>query len=132
MNWRYDRGQHRHKHRWKFDYAEFQPSRKGYVGKCPKHITRELAEKIVNSGVPVYEVEGSPYPERIYAVYQGTIYEAVPTVPGKSYHGYPWRGDLPGRTPPPRRVFRELEQNAKNDGTLEEYKRWLKKFGGSE
>lgn len=132
MNWRYDRGLHRHKHRWKHDVADFQQSGKGYVGKCPKHITRDLAEIIMNSGIPVFENEYIPYPERIYAVYQGVIYELVPTVPGESYHGYPWRGDLPGRVLPPRRVFRRLEQQAKADGVFEEYKRWLKRFGGSE
>ena len=34
-----------------------------------------------------------PHPERLYAVYEGVVYRATPTVPGKSYHGFPEHPD---------------------------------------
>lgn len=129
--WRYERGAHRYKHRWNRDDAGFEPGKRGPIGKCPKWMTAELAEKVLNEGCPLYEDEEATHPDRIYGYYNGVIYEAVPTTPGCSYHGYPWRGDLKGRTPPPRRVFRHLEQQAEAADEIREYRRWLKNYGGS-
>ncbi|ADH86538.1 hypothetical protein DaAHT2_1857 [Desulfurivibrio alkaliphilus AHT 2] len=130
MAWEYERGGHRYKHRWSKDCAGFEPGRKGAVGKCPCHIDDKLARQILNQGVPFYDTEESPFPAVIYAFYDGVIYEAVPTNPGSSYHGYPWRGDLPGRLRPPRRIFRQLEAVAQKAGQLREYRKWMKKYGG--
>ena len=47
--WRYERGEGRHKHRWSNDYAGFQPGSKGPVGKCPSSVDEALAEEILNS-----------------------------------------------------------------------------------
>lgn len=127
--WRYERGEGRHKHRWANDYAGFQPGSKGPVGKCPNSIDETLAERILNQEIPFFESEDDAFPTRIYAVYRGVIYEAVPTTPGVSWHGYPWRGDLPGRAPLPRRIRNRLEEQAKAAGDLQEFKRWLKKYG---
>ena len=129
MRWRYERGEGRHKHRWKNDYAGFQPDGKGAIGKCPKHINNELAEQILSRGIPDYDLEFDAFPARIYAVYLGVIYEAVPTTPGSSYHAYPWRGDLPGRDPMPDFIKTELEKRAKKSGYLSEFKQWLRKYG---
>lgn len=130
MDWQYDKGVHRRKHQWKHDEPGFEPGRRGQVGKCPANITAEMAAAILNAGVPVFEGPDSEYPDRIYAYHAGAIYEAVPTVPGVSYHGYPWRGDLPGRTPPPRGVMERLAEQAESIGECREFKRWLKKYGG--
>jgi hypothetical protein len=51
-------------------------------------------------------------PERIYAVYRGVIYEAMPTIRGLSYHGFPWRGDLKGRRPLPKTILKQLRHMA--------------------
>lgn len=134
MDWQYERGEGRYKHRWKEDYAGFRPSRKGPIGKCPQHINDELAQEILNDGIPFWESEddheNGAFPDRIYAVYQGVIYEAVPTTPGDSYHGYPWRGDLPGRPRLPSSIMSALKAKAQAEGTLKEFERWLKKYGG--
>lgn len=127
--WRYDRGEGRYKHRWANDYAGFEPGSKGAVGKCPSSIDETLAEQILNAGIGFYESDTDRSPSRIYATYRGVIYEAVPTVPDCSYHGYPWRGDLPGRTPLPKRILRHLEAQARSSGYLREHKQWLKRFG---
>jgi hypothetical protein len=61
---------------------------------------------------------------------KGKILETVPTRPGLSYHAYPWRGDLPGRTGLPRWILRKLRQIAKRKGEEKEMEKWLKKYGG--
>ena len=127
--WRYERGEGRYKHRWSNDYAGFEPGGKGPVGKCPSSIDEPLAEQILNTGIPFRTSDQDQHPSRIYATYRGVIYEAVPTVPGLTYHGYPWRGDLPGRPPLPKRIMRYLKQQAQSSGYLREHKQWLKHYG---
>lgn len=129
--WRYERGEGRFKHRWRHDHAGFDPSERGPVGKCPCHVTEAIAEEILNTkAVPYFEWEGSAFPDRLYAVYQGAIYEAVPTRPGVSYHAYPWRGDLPGRPGLPRRILRRLRDQADQNDEHKAFEQWLKKYGG--
>lgn len=125
----YERGEGRYKHRWNKDEAGFVPSAKGAVGKCPKSITQEIATKILTKGIPYYDQDGDAQPAKIYSVYKGVIYEAVPTSPGVSWHGYPWRGDLPGRHTLSRKMFRQLKQQAEQENHLKEYEQWLKQYG---
>lgn len=62
------------------------------MGKCPTSISFDLAEQLINDD---HRVEYSPprwrasYPERIYVIHDGHLYRATPTVPGRSYHGFP-------------------------------------------
>lgn len=128
QKWRYERGEGRTKHRWQHDYAGFVPGERGACGKCASSINQELAEQLLNDGVAFNEIGDHDWPSRIYAVYQGAIYEAVPTIPGSSYHGYPWR-DLPGRPPLPRTVIRKLEAKAHERNEAEEFRKWLKQYG---
>lgn len=128
MEWKYERGEGRHKHRWKNDYAGFQPGDKGPVGKCPKSIDETTAQKILNNGVQYYQSQEDTIPEKIYSVYRGVVYELVPTQPGISWHGYPWRGDLAGRAPLPRWIKRQLETKARESGCLDEYESWMKNY----
>lgn len=126
--WQYERGEGRHKHRWKNDYAGFEPGDKGPVGKCPKSITQELATEILNQGVPYYDDPDDPVPAKIYTVYSGVIYEAVPTMPGVSWHGYPWRGDLKGRRLLPGKILRQLRNQAERAGYSREFEQWLQNY----
>ncbi|TGG95232.1 hypothetical protein E4656_02085 [Natronospirillum operosum] len=129
MDWTYERGDGRKKHRWNKDVPGFQPSRKGPVGKCPKSIDEQLATVILNNGVPYSAFEDEPeQPDRIYCVYQGTVYEAVPTRPGISWHAYPWRGDLPGRQGLPKKVEDALRDKADQEGYLQEFEKWIRKY----
>ena len=130
MTWTYERGEGRWKHCWKRNSAGFVPGARGAVGKCPAHISDAAAQAILNRGIEVKEAEDDSYPARIYAYHDGVVYEAVPTRPGISYHGYPWRGDLPGRSPLPGYVRRHLEEQAKEVSQEKELKTWLKKYGG--
>ena len=128
--WIYERGEGRYKHCWNRPYAGFVPGGKGPVGKCSCTITRGIAEKTLNEGIPlaVDTARGETFPGKIYCVYEGAIYEAVPTMPGVSYHGYPWRGDLKGRASIPRRIMRELRDMAEQQGFSEEFRSWEKKY----
>lgn len=126
--WRYERGEGRYKHRWNKDYAGFVPGDKGAVGKCPKCITEELATEILNQGVPYYDDPDEQTPTKIYAVYKGVIYEAAPTMPGISWHGYPWRGDLKGRRPLPGKIIRKLRQQSEESGYISEFDQWLTQY----
>jgi len=129
VRWHYERGEGRRKHRWGKDYAGFVPGEKGPIGKCPSSIDQATAEILLNRGVPFYESPDAGSPARIYSVHRGVIYESVPTTPGESYHGYPWRGDLPGRSPLPRAILKQLQQQAESTNDLQAFKLWLRKYG---
>ncbi|QNU62092.1 hypothetical protein [Vreelandella titanicae] len=126
--WKYERGEGRHKHRWQYDYAGFVPGQKGAVGKCPKSITEEIATDILNNGEPYFENDDDDMPVKIYSVYKGVVYESVPTQPGVSWHGYPWRGDLKGRLPLSRKMKNRLKIKADAEGYGDEYLKWLKDY----
>lgn len=131
FKWHYDRGDGRYKHCWNKPYAGFVPGYKGSIGKCSCNITQDIAQNILNKGIPFFFVKksGREYPRYIYCVYGGVIYEAVPTVPGISYHGYPWRGDLKGRTKIPHSIMKKLRKIAEEDGFLQEFDKWKKTYG---
>lgn len=128
MSWRgrvqYERGEGRHKHRWKNDYAGFVPGKRGPIGKCHRSIDQATAERLLKSGF----APPSPYgddedpPEVVYNVYRGIPYLAVPTQPGSSYHGYPWRGRMAAS------VKNDLRARAERSGHLKEFQKWLKKY----
>lgn len=99
-----------------------------YVGKCDCRITEEVAEQNLNRGIPD-PADAPGHPPRIYVLYDGVIYVAVPTNPGVSYHAYPWRGDIPGRRIP-RRVLSGLKRIAADRGELSKLNQWLKDYGG--
>lgn len=124
--WCYDPGERRPKHRWAKDEAGFVDSSSGPVGKCHRSISIEIATKLLREGV-VYHAPGTEMPEHVYAVYRGVIYEAAPTQPGVSFHGYPWRGNQ-GRPALPPRILRQLEQRAVTDGFGGAFKAWLKQY----
>lgn len=130
MKYLYERGDHRRKHCWNNDRADFISERGGFVGKCPNSITDSVAETVLNQGVAEpdpFVIPGRPktsHPKRIYGVYKGVIYEAVPTQPGKSYHGYPWRA-RDGRGPLPTDVIERLRELAREQGYLDEFESWL-------
>lgn len=125
--WRYEPGDRRRKHRWKKDEAGFEESGSGPIGKCHRSITSDVATHLLRAGV-VYNAPGTDEPEHVYAVYRGVIYEAAPTQPGVSFHGYPWRGDQ-GRPALPPRIRRVLHARADQEGFGEEFLAWLKQYG---
>lgn len=129
MERQYERGEGRYKHRWNKDEAGFEPGAKGAIGKCPKTITQDIATEILAKGIEYFDQPDDEQPCKIYSVYKGVIYEAVPTTPGVSWHGYPWRGDLPGRNTLPRKLKKQLRYQAQQANYLKEYEQWLKQYG---
>jgi len=124
---RYDAGEHRVKHCWNKPEADFEKMGAAVVGKCPNTLSKQDAELLLRDGVPLVR-EGETYPARVYAVHEGVIFEAVPTIPGVSYHGYPWRR-TPGRNPIPSHILSELEQRAVAQGQLRQFKDWMAHHG---
>ena len=122
----YERGEGRTKHRWKKDRAGFKPAKRGPIGKCHRSISEEIAQNLLHTGI----IEPDPFgddnlcaaPERVYNVYRGIPYVAVPTRPGISYHGYPWRGRMNPQ------IQEQLRVRAEQSGDLREFQKWLKKY----
>lgn len=125
--WIYERGDGRHKHCWSNDEAGFELQGRSRVGKCHSSITDCVATQLLQNGI-IYNAPGTSDPEHVYAVYRGVIYEAAPTRPGVSFHGYPWAG-AQGRPALPPRVCRELRSRAEVAGYLKEFEQWLKQHG---
>jgi hypothetical protein len=115
------------KHAWDRDDAGFETvAGDVLVGKCPKNLTLGEAQELLEGGIP-----WSPrtwrrdYPQRIYAVRQGAVYRATPTVPGLSYHGFP---EHPSHFPQGERELRQaLLDRAKQLGCEVEVGRWLRR-----
>ena len=121
QKWKYDPGDDRHKHHWSHDYAAFAFKDGKWIGKCPNTITLDLAEKLLNEGIPLFNPRKAiDAPNAIFNVHEGVIYKAVPTLPGYSYHGYP-EIDMPNET------FNQLLKRAEEKGCKKELIKWLKK-----
>src|SRR5690606_24974604 len=119
----YERGEGRFKHCWNKPEAGFSPPESAPVGKCSSKITDMIAQTLLDEGVEYRLEEDDPHPSKIYNVFEGVPYEAAPTRPGISYHGYPWRG------PMPRWIYRILKKRADDQGHGSTFKAWLKKYG---
>jgi hypothetical protein len=98
--WAYDAGEpyYNKKHGWSHPYAGVKTRRIGRrmqrVSCCPGGITQQMAEQILNVGLPYFEDEpgntpAGSSPDRIFCVYDGVPYEARPTLRGHSYHAFP-------------------------------------------
>ena len=127
MTWIYEKGEYRWKHHWHNSFAGFVPGHKGKgaTGKCPSDVTAPEAAAVLSRAIAL-NTGSHEWPERLYAVYRGVIYEAVPTRPGESYHAYPWQ-QLQGRPPLPKCILKHLEQQAIDEGTQAEYRKWVKR-----
>ncbi|MFU8803426.1 MAG: hypothetical protein ACNA8W_06435 [Bradymonadaceae bacterium] len=96
----------------------------GHVHQSVASISEAIAERLLKTGF----VEADPFgddggsPQEIYNLYRGIPYVAVPTQPGKSYPGYPWRGRMSAS------IRMKLELRAEDSGYLKEFNKWLKKY----
>jgi hypothetical protein len=107
--WKYEVDERRkRKHHWDEPVAGFVEEGGETVGKCPNTMALARAEQLLNSqGIPWYRPRSPrlPWPDRIYVVYAGVVYRAVPTVAGTSYHAFP---ELPERLRAQPKKLREL------------------------
>jgi hypothetical protein len=112
------------KHHWNQNEAGFVTVGATFVGKCPKNMSMKLAQTLLNTGIewsPKMWTE--PYPQRIYCVWDGVLYRATPTIPGRSYHGFP---EHPSRFPPGNRALRDqIIELARERDCEQELRAWI-------
>jgi len=85
-------------------------------------MNQELAEKLLNEGIPLNNPRNDiGCPNEIFNVYEGVIYRAVPTLPGKSYHAFP-------EITMPVDIEKKLLKRAEEKGCCKELEKWLKKW----
>lgn len=126
MAWVYEPDPERkHKKGWSENRPGFVPVANTQVGKCPRNLTTELCEELINTGVEYSPKRWKhPYPDRIYNILNGVVYRATPTNPGRSYHGFP---ELRERAADlPRNLKNRILDLAKERLCLEEVAKWLK------
>jgi hypothetical protein len=114
------------KHHWKEPRAGFVMVGNVWIGKCPSTMTLESAEELLNSGIE-WSPKGwrSEYPQRIYVVSDGVLYRAMPTNPGRSYHGFPEHHSLfPAGNLSLRQKIIELAKERNCESELRRWMRW--------
>jgi len=122
-SWKYDPGERRRKHKWHNDYAGFKVEGGVEVGKCPRTITQECAEQLLNAGVEWNNpIMSSCCPQNIYNVHEGVVYKTAVTLAGVSYHGYPYKGQVP------REVVTRLRALAAEKNCSREFEAWLRRY----
>lgn len=123
--WKYETDESpKRKHHWTKDYAGTVRIDGRIVSKCPKNLTMKQAEELLNSGVEWSRARSrNPYPDRIYGVLDGTLYRAMPTVRGSSYHGFP---EMKNDVPPDRKLREEILRLAEIDGSERSMRKWLR------
>jgi hypothetical protein len=126
IRWSYDPGEKpKRKHGWSKDEAGFERRGRAIIGKCPKNLTNETAEDLINDGIPENDPRaGDGGPRRIYVVYDGVLYRAVATEPGKSYHGFPERPQEYDELDDDLRE--RIEARARQLGQLRDLRKWLR------
>ena len=121
---RYDKGERRHKHDGRTAAPAIEFDRKKprkWIGKCPNNVTVEQRVALLNEAVAGSSGDRSlAGPKTVYAVHDGAVYEAQTSDGGASYHGYPYRGPLPGR------IVRVLRQRADQKECRDAFDRWVK------
>ncbi|MFT3995987.1 MAG: hypothetical protein QM667_01155, partial [Asticcacaulis sp.] len=119
---KYDKGEGRKKHVGNKSVPTFKRidhSPKHFIGLCPKGVPDDVRSKLLNSAVEDRNGDRElEVPKRLYAVYQGAIYEAQTSDDGTTYHAYPYRGKL--RT----RLVKELYNKAVEEKTETEFANW--------
>ena len=121
----YDKGERRYKHVGKGDLPEiaFDPGNpRKWVGKCPATLTAQDHAKLLEEAIPGRNGDRDlSFPKKLYAVHNGAVYEAQTSDGGKTYHGYPYRGNLS------RTLVKNLRASAQEKKFLDEFELWMKK-----
>ena len=127
MSWVYEVDENRkHKRGWHEDRAGFVEVAGGIlVGKCPRNLTLDLCRELLNTGVE-YRSPRSRYthPDRIYNIIDKVVYRATPTIPGKSYHGFPELQERAAELP--RDLKDRILSLAEKQGCRQEVEKWMK------
>ncbi len=110
------------KHHWDYPEAGFVVQHHVLCGKCPSDMSMAEAENLL-SGALVFKRHPDGSPKRLYAVKDGVVYRAMPTLRGVSYHGFPERPSELRRLP---QAFRDqLLTRATELGCEDETREWM-------
>lgn len=92
----YEKGERRYKHVGRSAEAavdEGNPAK--VVGKCPNNIPDQVKEHVLGGAIAELPGEaGELFPSRMFAVYEGVIYDCRTTSVGRSYHAFPYHGEM--------------------------------------
>ncbi len=93
---KYDKGEKRLKHVGPSAEATVDTGNpKKVVGKCPNNIPDDKKLEVLNSAIAESPEERNlPFPARMFAVYQGVVYNCRTTTRGESYHAFPYHGEM--------------------------------------
>ncbi len=125
--WVYDAGEKpKKRHHWDKPFSGFIEIDGLRVSKCPGDMTTSEAQRLLDEAIPYSKPSWRyDHPNRLYTVASdGTVYRAKPTVPGKSYHGFP---EDPAMLPPDRRLRKSIMERAVRLGCETQVSRWLRK-----
>jgi hypothetical protein len=120
---RYDKGERRYKHVGKgaqpvIEFDDSEP--KKWVGKCPATLSEADRAGLLNEAITAPNGDRDlPVPKKLYVVHQGAIYEAQTSDRGRTYHGYPYKGKLPGA------ILVELSAMADEKGCSDLFAAWV-------
>ena len=123
---RYERGENRFRHVGTAPTPEIVWLANGEpLGKCPANFPPGRRQRLLDAAVP--HITGAPYsdafPKRLYAVdLDGTVYTGQTTDHGKSYHGYPYTGQMG------KRLIAALRTIARKQECEAEFDKWLKRY----
>lgn len=120
---KYDKGERRFKHVGRAAEATIDDGNpKKVVGKCPNDIADSKKVEILATAVAAStEEKNEPFPSRMFAVYEGVIYDCRTTTFGESYHAFPYHGDLS------KRLHDDLEQSVDAKMNPNAFKQWVAK-----
>lgn len=118
--------QPKRKHYWRKDEAGFEQVGPNFIGKCPRNLTLEDAQQLLDAGVPWSPPKWpKKHPKRLYAIHDGVVYRAGETVPGRSYHGYPEHKSRFPKGKEASATKEALLQRAEELGCELEVRRWM-------
>jgi hypothetical protein len=121
----YDRGEGRFKHVGRSPYPEIvinDGNPKKPIGKCPNNFPNAERQQLLDSAIPWPEGSDDEEPANLYAVHQGTVYEAMSSDSGSTWHGYPFVGSLSNL------LIEKLRERTRTIGCEDGFKEWERRY----
>lgn len=119
----YDKGERRYKHVGKSAEATIDDGNPAKViGKCPNNIADPVKLTVLKDAIAELPAEANElFPSCMFAVHEGVIYDCRTTSIGKSYHAFPYHGEML------RSLHERLAQTADAQTHSKAFKRWTAK-----
>lgn len=93
---KYEKGEKRFKHVGKSAEASVDDGNpKKVIGKCPNNIADSVKLQVLKTAIAELPDEANEtFPSRMFAVYEGVIYDCRTTTLDQSYHAFPYHGEM--------------------------------------